>query len=309
MNPTTRRVAVYLSAGLLLAAMVGFATWASSTPGQGNRAGFTAEAADSHESSSAASTSAGPRTRESEQRETRSNSSARATGSASTNPGSVAASRSQRQSSGQAQQDASGTGDVNVVPSQASKAPAGYDVATDPYMPPHAVVNEAPTGTQTPSRVYRPTNIVPEPEDSSASSATSADQSAGSKAPSEPTKAEQPKPVQSHIDEPESGRQKPEKPQTGQSLPSSPDSPRDAGDSNGGKGNSGLAATPVGDPSPSVERRAAPETSPKSELGATLQAPPEPTHRAPAAAEPTEARELIDRYIEQTSEKAEQATR
>lgn len=79
--------------------------------------------------------------------------------------------------------------------------PTGYNAAHDPYLPPHAVVAPAQESTQ-PSRVYRPSNIVPsparpmaapqgansaaEPTPASADNRTTSQQTPGSTPPREP---------------------------------------------------------------------------------------------------------------------------
>lgn len=137
MEGSARRVAVFLGAGVLLAALVGVTVWATSTPGQNNRAGFTAEAAGTAEPSS---TSASP---------------SETTPSGSDDQGSDDDSHTSRQ------QD-SKPADTGEAGRTAASAPSGYNAASDPYLPPHAVVTRAPQSSQT-SRVYRPSNIVPSP--------------------------------------------------------------------------------------------------------------------------------------------------
>ena len=132
---TARRVAVFLGAGVLLAALVGVTVWATSAPGQNNRAGFTAEAAGTAEPSS---TSASP-------------GETKPPGSA--DQGSDDDSRTSRQRDGE-------PGGTREAGQTVASAPSGYNAASDPYLPPHAVVTRAPQSGQT-SRVYRPSNIVP----------------------------------------------------------------------------------------------------------------------------------------------------
>lgn len=134
---TARRVAVFLGAGVLLAALVGVTVWATSAPGQNNRAGFTAEAAGTAEPSS---TSASP---------------GETTPPESDDQGSDDDSRTSRQRDGEA-------GGAREAGQTAASAPSGYNAASDPYLPPHAVVTRAPQSGQS-SRVYRPSNIVPSP--------------------------------------------------------------------------------------------------------------------------------------------------
>lgn len=135
MEGTARRVAVFFGAGVLLAALVGVTVWATSAPGQNNRAGFTAESAGTAEPSS---TSA---------------SSGETTSSGSDDQGSDDDSRTSRQHDGE-------PADTGEAGRTAASAPSGYNAASDPYLPPHAVVTRAPQSGQT-SRVYRPSNIVP----------------------------------------------------------------------------------------------------------------------------------------------------
>lgn len=137
MERTARRVAVFLGAGVLLAALVGVTVWATSAPGQNNRAGFTAEAAGTAEPSS---TSASP---------------AETTPSGSDDQGSDDDSRTSRQHDGE-------PADTGEAGRTAASAPSDYNAASDPYLPPHAVVSRAPRSGQS-SRVYRPSNIVPSP--------------------------------------------------------------------------------------------------------------------------------------------------
>lgn len=132
---TARRVAVFLGAGVLLAALVGVTVWATSVPGQNNRAGFTAEAAGTAEPSS---TSASP---------------GETTPSGSDDQGSDDDSHTSRQHDGE-------PADTGEAGRTAASAPSGYNAASDPYLPPHAVVTRAPQSGQS-SRVYRPSNIVP----------------------------------------------------------------------------------------------------------------------------------------------------
>lgn len=134
---TARRVAVFLGAGVLLAALVGVTVWATSAPGQNNRAGFTAEAAGTAEPSPA---SALP---------------GETTPSGSDDQGSDDDSRTNRQHDGE-------PADTGEAGRTAAPAPSGYNAASDPYLPPHAVVTRSPQSGQT-SRVYRPSNIVPSP--------------------------------------------------------------------------------------------------------------------------------------------------
>ena len=137
MERTARRVAVFLGAGVLLAALVGVTVWATSAPGQNNRAGFTAEAAGTAEPSS---TSASP---------------GETTPSGADDQGSDDDSRTSRQHD----DEPADTGEAGRT---AASAPSGYNAASDPYLPPHAVVSRAPRSGQS-SRVYRPSNIVPSP--------------------------------------------------------------------------------------------------------------------------------------------------
>ena len=137
MERTARRVAVFLGAGVLLAALVGVTVWATSAPGQNNRAGFTAEAAGTAEPSS---TSASP---------------GETTPSGADDQGSDDDSRTSRQHDGE-------PADTGETGRTAASAPSDYNAASDPYLPPHAVVSRAPRSGQS-SRVYRPSNIIPSP--------------------------------------------------------------------------------------------------------------------------------------------------
>lgn len=137
MEGTARRVAVFLGAGVLLAALVGVTVWATSTPGQNNRAGLPADAAGTAEPSS---TSASP---------------GETTPSGADDQGSGDDSRTSRQHDGE-------PADTGEAGRTAASAPSGYNAASDPYLPPNAVVTRSPQSGQT-SRVYRPSNIVPSP--------------------------------------------------------------------------------------------------------------------------------------------------
>lgn len=141
MEGTTRRVAVFFGAGVLLAALVGFTVWATSSPGQHNRAGFTAEAAGTTEPSATETTSS-PTTATVTESETRTHtvrSSARNAGAT----GNL------------------GAAQAEPGPNRAGAAmPSAYNAESDPYLPPHAVVAPAEGQAQS-SRVYRPSNIVP----------------------------------------------------------------------------------------------------------------------------------------------------
>lgn len=146
MEGTARRVAVFIGAGALLAALVGFTVWATSSPGQNNRAGFTAEAAGTA-GASATSTASSPTTATVTENQTQTRTVRSATNSADNNGGTDRAAGT----AGQA-----GPGQQRPGASM----PTGYNAAHDPYLPPHAVVAPAPESGQ-PSRVYRPSNIVP----------------------------------------------------------------------------------------------------------------------------------------------------
>lgn len=158
MKTTTGRVAAFLTAGVILAAAVGFAVWAGSAPGQHNRAGFTAEAADANVSSpTGSSMSAAPESDEA----TRATPDAqrREAAEAGNWPGAAYSVRTPGSAGG----TASTAGAEQIVsPDDAGSAPSGYHSESDPYLPPHAVVKQAPA-SPSPSRVYRPTNIVPTP--------------------------------------------------------------------------------------------------------------------------------------------------
>lgn len=132
---TARRVAVFLGAGVLLAALVGVTVWATSAPGQNNRAGFTAQAAGTTEPTA---TPASP---------------------GETTPSDADDLTGDEGSHRNRQHDGDPADSPDAGQTSAS-APSGYNAAHDPYLPPHAVVTRAPQTAQ-PSRVYRPSNIVP----------------------------------------------------------------------------------------------------------------------------------------------------
>lgn len=186
---TARRVAVFIGAGALLAAVVGFTVWATSAPGQNNRAGFTAEAAGTT-GNSAASTTSSPTTETVTENLTHT----RTVRSSTNSP-----------DNGPAAHHGADAGAAGAAGSGAGRAgasmPTGYNAAHDPYLPPHAVVAPAQESTQ-PSRVYRPSNIVPsparpmaapqganpaaEPTPASADNRTTSQQTPGSTPPREP---------------------------------------------------------------------------------------------------------------------------
>ena len=146
MKTTQRRVAVLLGAGVVLAAIAGWTVWAASSSST-NHAGYTADAAD--QSVTASSVSTTHRT---------------------TSETSSSADSSPAQSS---HSGASATDDPAADPKynadQHSAAPqmaSGYAAQDDPYLPPHAVVGQAAPAE--PTKVYRPTNIVPAPAKSAA---------------------------------------------------------------------------------------------------------------------------------------------
>lgn len=149
MKPTTRRAAVYFAAGLLLAAAVGVAVWAGSTPGQNNRAGFTAQAAGVNDTSEARSTEQEPtsETSSSKAQERGGETAANSSGS------------SERSDAGEAT-------DSTGMPANAGTA-TNYKVEDDPYLPPHAVIGEQAPQQQA-TNVYRPTNVVPQPAEDAA---------------------------------------------------------------------------------------------------------------------------------------------
>ena len=148
MEGTARRVAVFIGAGALLAALVGFTVWATSSAGQNNRAGFTAEAAGTTDASATPTTSS-PTTETVTENQTHTRT-VRSPASAADN----------------GRNANRGAGDAGRASSDEGRAGAavltGYNAAQDPYLPPHAVVAPAPESGQ-PSRVYRPSNIVPSP--------------------------------------------------------------------------------------------------------------------------------------------------
>lgn len=165
MKPTTRRVAVYFAAGLLLAAAVGVAVWAGSSTGQSNRAGFTAQAAGGN-GATVASTSAQEPTSE--------------TTSASATREREDRSRSADANAGQsANTEASQEANATDMPAAAGgNAAANYTVEDDPYLPPHAVIGKQKTEQQA-TNVYRPTNVVPQPAAGSEPSVASSAKQAG----------------------------------------------------------------------------------------------------------------------------------
>lgn len=148
MEGTARRVAVFIGAGALLAALVGFTFWATSSPGQNNRAGFTAEAAGTTDASATPTTS-NPTTETVTENRTRTRT--------------VRSSASAVDNGRNADRGAEAAG---RAPSDEGRAgasvPSGYNAAQDPYLPPHAVVAPEQASGQ-PPRVYRPSNIVPSP--------------------------------------------------------------------------------------------------------------------------------------------------
>lgn len=160
MKPTTRRAAVYFAAGLLLAATVGVAVWAGSTPGQNNRAGFTAQAAGVNDTSEARSTEQEPTS------ET----------SSSTAPQERGTETAADSSGGAAGEAADSTG----MPANTGTA-TNYKVEDDPYLPPHAVIGEQAPQQQA-TNVYRPTNVVPQPaEDAAGKQAATTSQDSATK--------------------------------------------------------------------------------------------------------------------------------
>lgn len=186
---TARRVAVFIGAGALLAAVVGFTVWATSAPGQNNRAGFTAEAAGTT-GNSAASTTSSPTTETVTENLTHTRTVRNSTNSPDNGPAAHHGA------------DAGAAGAAGPGAGRAGASmPTGYNAAHDPYLPPHAVVAPAQESTQ-PSRVYRPSNIVPsparpmaapqganpaaEPTPASADNRTTSQQTPGSTPPREP---------------------------------------------------------------------------------------------------------------------------
>lgn len=147
MEGTARRVAVFIGAGALLAALVGFTVWATSSPGKNNRAGFTAEAAGTT-GASATSTTSSPTTATVTENQTHTRT-VRSSASAADNGSGAGAGAAGHADSGRPGQQRVG-----------AAMPTGYNAAHDPYLPPHAVVAPAPESGQ-PSRVFRPSNIVP----------------------------------------------------------------------------------------------------------------------------------------------------
>ena len=154
MEGTARRVAVFFGAGALLAALVGVTVWATSTPGHTNRAGFTAEAAGTTEPSAT---------------DTTVDSATDAATDTATDTAAPRVSNATRTRSGRSVRNA---GQSDNTAAQPVAAPSGYSAERDPYLPPHAVVEPAPRSAQ-PSRVYRPSNIVPSPTSAASQAATS----------------------------------------------------------------------------------------------------------------------------------------
>lgn len=155
MEGTARRVSVFFGAGVVLAALVGFTVWATSTPGQNNRAGFTADAAGTSDPSSTAPAG-------------------RSASSPTTATVTEDETRTVRSSSNQAREhgrQAAAEAEPRELRHVAGAAPSGYNAERDPYMPPHAVVAPAP-GPGQPPRVYRPSNIVPSPAPTAAPQGT-----------------------------------------------------------------------------------------------------------------------------------------
>ncbi len=152
MSTSSGRVAVFTVLGVLLAVLVGFAVWAGSGPSHSNRAGFTADAVDESTQSEATSTASSSTTSTSAQPPT---TSATATGRTS----SISSQRASNPSQPIQGDNPEAIGAAISGAAHAS-APQGYAAESDPFMPPHAVVNSG-AGDAAPSRVYRPTNISP----------------------------------------------------------------------------------------------------------------------------------------------------
>lgn len=152
MSTSSGRVAVFTVLGVLLAVLVGFAVWAGSGPSHSNRAGFTADAVDESTQSEATSTASSSTTSTSAQPPT---TSATATGRTS----SISSQRASNPSQPIQGDNPEAIGAAISGAARAS-APQGYVAESDPFMPPHAVVNSG-AGDAAPSRVYRPTNISP----------------------------------------------------------------------------------------------------------------------------------------------------
>ena len=316
MEGTARRVAVFIGAGALLAALVGFTVWATSSPGQNNRAGFTAEAAGTNDTSATPTTSS-PTTEtvtenQTHTRTVRSSASVADNGRNANHGGG---------SAGRASSDKERAG---------ASVPTGYNAAQDPYLPPHAVVAPAPESAQ-PPRVYRPSNIVPSPARPQAapqdakpaaeptpagaqtSARTTSQQTPGSTPPREPgeSSAAQPsisatpapggsevqpseatEPTRTPAPEPS---KQPEQPQTTEASDESEQTPQPghgSGPSHGpddmdGSGNTGGAAgIQVGEPSeqePSHAQDAPQSPAPKTRL-----------EGAGAAAQPSTGAEITD---------------
>lgn len=299
MEGTARRVAVFIGAGALLAALVGFTVWATSSPGQNNRAGFTAEAAGTT-GTSATPTTSSPTTETVTENQTHTRT--------------VRSSASAANNGRNTNRGAGASGRVNSDKGRAGAAvPTGYNAAQDPYLPPHAVVAPAPESGQ-PSRVYRPSNIVPSPARPQAapqnatpaaeptpagaqtSTRTSSQQTPGSTPPREPGESsaaqtstpatpapggsevqpsEATEPTHTPAQEPS---KQPEQPQTTEASDESEQTPQPGHgsgpshgpDDMGGSGNAGGAAgVQVGKPSeqePSHAQDAPQSTAPKTQL-------------------------------------------
>lgn len=140
MTPTHRRVAVLMGAGVLLAVIAGWTVWAASSSST-NHAGYTADAADQTATADSAA----------EQHRTTTDTSSK----------SAAASKTSH-SGASATDDPAGDPEYNAADHNAApQVASGYAAHNDPYLPPHAVVGQA--APVEPTKVYRPTNIVPAP--------------------------------------------------------------------------------------------------------------------------------------------------
>ena len=140
MTTTQRRVAVLLGAGVILAAIAGWTVWAASSSST-NHAGYTADAADQPATASSVSTT--HRT------------------TIDSSPSSSSAPKTSRSGASASEAPAA---DPEYNADQHSVAPqmaSGYAAQNDPYLPPHAVVGQAAPAE--PTKVYRPTNVVPAP--------------------------------------------------------------------------------------------------------------------------------------------------
>lgn len=268
MEGTARRVAVFLGAGVLLAALVGVTVWATSAPGQNNRAGFTAEAAGTAEPSS---TSASP---------------GETTPSGSDDQGSDDDSRTSRHRDGEPAE----TGEAGRT---AASAPSDYNAASDPYLPPHAVVTRAPQSGQT-SRVYRPSNIVPSPARPTAEPAPANGRpSAQTTSPQTPSGGAQPsatKPTAPATPAPESSVPQPSEAEEAD-LPSAPDTGAEPTPDATQEAHQGGANSPAAPQAPSALPAEQPATSAPARVAGK-----EDVAGYPREKQASTARDVIDEF-------------